>query len=100
MLKNVMVCNDGMATMTHRTTFALDGETIRRLKRLAARWQVSQAEVVRRAVAQAESQPEPQTTDPVAMLRQLLEAGQGLDPKKAESYLAQVYADRKRWRGK
>ena len=100
MLKNVMVCNDGMATMTHRTTFALDGETIRRLKRLAARWQVSQAEVVRRAVAQAESQPEPQTTDPVAILHQLLEAGHGLDPKKAESYLAQVYVDRKRWRGK
>ena len=66
----------------------------------AARWQVSQAEVVRRAVAQAESQPEPQTTDPVAMLGQLLETGQGLDPKKAESYLAQVYADRKRWRAK
>jgi predicted transcriptional regulator len=98
--ENAMACNDGMAVMTHRTTFALDGETFRRLKRLAARWQVSQAEVVRRAVALAESQPELQTPDPVAMLRQLQEAGQGLDPKKAESYLAQVYADRKRWRGK
>ena len=95
-----MVCNNGMATMTHRTTFALDRETVRRLKTLAARWEVSQAEVVRRAVAQAESQPEPQSTDPVAILRQLLATGQGLDPKKAESYLAQVYADRKRWRGK
>jgi hypothetical protein len=30
----------------------------------------------------------------------LLAAGQGLEPRKAESYSGQVYADRKRWRGK
>lgn len=41
--------------MTHRTTFALDEPTARRLKRLAARWKVSQAEVVRRSVEQAEN---------------------------------------------
>lgn len=40
--------------MTHRTTFALDEETAQRLKRLAASWDVSQAEVVRRSVQQAE----------------------------------------------
>ena len=39
-----------MKTMTHRTTFALDGTTTSRRKRLAAIWQVSQAEVVRRSV--------------------------------------------------
>jgi predicted transcriptional regulator len=43
-----------MAIMTHPTTFALDEPTARRLKRLAARWQVSQAEVVRRSLEQAE----------------------------------------------
>ena len=95
-----MVCNDGMAVMTHRTTFTLDGATIRRLKRLATRWNVSQAEVVRRAVAQAEVQPDPLPADPVTMLRQLYESNQEIDPKKAESYLAEVYADRKRWRGR
>ena len=47
--------SDGMPAMTHRTTFALDEATARRLKRLAARWQVSQAEVVRRSVEQAEN---------------------------------------------
>ena len=47
--------NDGMPAMTHRTTFALDEPTARRLKRLAARWKVSQAEVVRRSVEQAEN---------------------------------------------
>jgi hypothetical protein len=95
-----MVCSDGMAGMTHRTTFTLDEATVRRLKRLASRWQVSQAEVVRRAVAQAEVQPDPLPGDPVTLLLQLYESDQEIDPKKIESYLAEVYADRKRWRGR
>jgi len=45
-----------MATMTHRTTFALDEPTAQRLKRLALRWNVSQAEVVRRSVEKAEQE--------------------------------------------
>jgi hypothetical protein len=49
-----MVCDYGMQTMTHRTTFALDEVTAQRLKRLATCWDVSQAEVVRRSVEQAE----------------------------------------------
>lgn len=40
--------------MTHRTTFALDEETIERLRRLSSAWAVSQAEVVRRSVELAE----------------------------------------------
>ncbi|HEX6565463.1 MAG TPA: ribbon-helix-helix protein, CopG family [Chthoniobacterales bacterium] len=84
--------------MTHRTTFALDAETIRRLKRLPARWQVSQAEVVRRAVTEAEARPDPDSSDPVAMLREMQESDP-LDAKEAEIYLAQVYKDRRRWRG-
>ena len=95
-----MVCSDGMAVMTNRTTFALDAETIRRLKRLAARWQVSQAEVVRRAVAQAEAQPDPQMSDPVTMLRRLQESSERMDAEQAELYLRQVRADRRKWRGK
>jgi hypothetical protein len=51
-----MVCIDGMQTMIHKTNFALDEATALRLKRLAARWKVSQAEVVRRSVEQAEQQ--------------------------------------------
>ena len=58
-----MVCSDGMAIMTHRTTFALDAITAQRLKRLAARWKVSQAEVVRRSVEQAEKQATAQPED-------------------------------------
>lgn len=52
-----------MPTMTHRTTFALDEATAQRLKRLAARWQVSQAEVVRRSVEKAENLTETSQPD-------------------------------------
>ena len=89
----------GMKTMTHRTTFALDGATASRLRRLASIWQVSQAEVVRRAVAQAESATAPAKPDPIAMLKELHASGRGLDPATAEAYLAEVREDRKHWRG-
>lgn len=68
--------NDGMAAMTHRTTFALDETTANRLKRLAARWKVSQAEVVRRSLEQAEnSQPsEPDAAARIEAARRLRES--------------------------
>ena len=87
-----------MKTMTHRTTFALDGTTASRLRRLASIWQVSQAEVVRRAVAQAESAAAPAKPDPIAMLRAYHAKG-GLDRVKAEAYLTELREDRKHWRG-
>jgi predicted transcriptional regulator len=87
-----------MKTMTHRTTFALDGTTASRLKRLASIWQVSQAEVVRRAVAQAESATIPAKPDPITMLEELQASGRGLDRAKAESYLVEVREDRRHWR--
>lgn len=90
---------DGMATMTHRTTFALDKTTAQRLKRLAARWRVSQAEVVRRSLEKAEQEAETQQPNPLEMLRDLFASGKGLDPAAAGAYIAEVYEDRKRWRG-
>jgi predicted transcriptional regulator len=89
-----------MTVMTHRTTFALDKTTAHRLKWLATRWQVSQAEVVRRSLEQAEKLAKSSTTDAITLLRRLHKNGNGLDPKKAEAYLAEVYQDRKRGRGK
>jgi hypothetical protein len=85
--------------MIHRTTFALDKITAQRLRKLAVHWRVSQAEVVRRAVEQAERAAAPEKPDPIAMLRRLHERGGGLDRSKATAYLAGVYADRKQWRG-
>lgn len=89
-----------MKTMTHRTTFALDRVTASRLKHLASLWQVSQAEVVRRTVAQAESVAGRAKPDPIAMLQKLHAAGQGLDARTAKTYLANVHEDRKQWRGR
>ncbi len=88
-----------MATMTHRTSFALDEATARRIKRLAMRWNVSQAEVVRRSVEQAEASAQDEQPDPVAMLRELFTSGGGLDPEIGSAYIAEVYEDRKHWRG-
>ena len=89
-----------MKTMTHRTTFALDEDTARCLRRLASLWQVSQAEVVRRAVAQAESVAGADKINPIALLEELHTAGQGLAPHVAEAYLTEVREDRKEWRGR
>ena len=89
--------NDGMPRMTHRTTFALDDMTAQRLRRLAARWQVSQAEVVRRSVEQAEKQTASEKPDPIAMLKAFHAKG-GLDPARAEKWIAEIREDRKRWR--
>lgn len=84
--------------MTRRTTFALDEATASRLKRLAIRWQVSQAEVVRRSVELAE-RAATETPDPVARLQELFARGDGLDPQQADAYIAAVYEDRQHWRG-
>lgn len=87
-----------MSQMTHRTTFALDKATATRLKRLAALWRVSQAEVVRRALAQAEATSNATAPDPVASLRALHAQGQGLDAERAKAYLNEVREDRELWR--
>jgi len=92
--------HDGMPIMTHRTTFALDEATADRLRHLASLWQVSQAEVVRRAVAQAEAESVRATPDPIRMLQELHANGEGLDAKHAKAYLNEVRKDRQRWRTK
>ncbi|NBB78789.1 MAG: hypothetical protein GVY36_04995 [Verrucomicrobia bacterium] len=89
-----------MAMMTHRTTFALDETSAQRLKRLSARWHVSQAEVVRRSLEQAESAETSARKDPEAMLRHLHAGGHGMAAEEAAEYLGQVREDRKQWRGK
>lgn len=48
--------------MTVRTTVAFDPATVVRLERLAARWQVSKSEAMRRALEQAENQERAEET--------------------------------------
>jgi predicted transcriptional regulator len=84
--------------MTHRTTFALDRETADRLRRLAGAWHVSQAEVVRRAVAIAD-EAETGQQDPTYSLRALHDAGKLLVREEADEYLAENRRSRRSWRG-
>ena len=86
-----------MATMTHRTTFALDDVTMARIKNLAALWKVSQAEVVRRAVSIAQSPPP--ASSPKTEFEKFLQSGYGLDSGVAEHYLKKARVDRQVWRG-
>jgi Arc/MetJ-type ribon-helix-helix transcriptional regulator len=86
-----------MKAMTHRTTFALDEVTAARLGRLAGAWRVSQAEVVRRAVALAEEKAKAEG-DAAGALRALHESGRALIREDAEEYLAAVAANRRAWR--
>ena len=86
-----------MATMTHRTSFALDERTSQRIKRLATRWNVSQAEVVRRSVERAEEAGQDQIDDPLALLKAYHAKG-GLDQDRADQWISEIDEDRKRWR--
>jgi len=83
--------------MTHRTTFALDEATALRLKRLAARWGVSQAEVVRRAVARSEQAKAAPKTDRMSLLKAYHAKG-GMNPERADQWIREIEEDRKHWR--
>jgi len=83
-----------MATMTHRTTFSLDDQAISRLKTLSRRWNVSQAEVVRRALEAADHIPHESTA--LANLKAYHQTG-GLDADSANSFLGEWSEARNDW---
>ena len=84
--------------MTHRTTFALDAATARRLRRLAKLWNVSQAEMVRRSVERSEQTAQAAKRDPVSLLRELHARGGGIEKAQADRWIAETREDRKSWR--
>lgn len=88
-----MVHTDGMAKMNRRTTFALDEITIQRLKKLAAIWHVSQAEVVRKAIEKAESEFNAQTKNKLDQLYHYHKL-QEMKDKIADAYLDEVAENR------
>jgi len=69
-----------------------------RLRRLSAAWEVSQAEVVRRALAMAEASG-PRSEDAASLLSRLHSSGEGLARESATQYLSDVREHRQRWRG-
>ena len=87
-----------MSFSKHRTSFALDEQTMERLRRLSARWNVSQAEVVRRAVEIAENQDRNAGSEVREQLQSYRASGR-MKPDEADAYLAEVREDRRQWRG-
>ena len=85
-----------MEATKHRTSFALDEATAERLRRLARRWNVSQAEVVRRAVKLAADRSEAEGDSVQEQLR-LYRASGRIKRDAADSYLRQVAEYRARW---
>lgn len=86
-----------MSITKNRTSFALDDDTADRLRRLARRWKVSQAEVVRRAVKIAEDQADAEGLS-VAERLEAYRSARRLDPRAADRYLDLVARDRAEWR--
>ncbi len=95
---DIMVCCYGMSKMIHRTTFALDETTTKRLKRLAVRWKVSQAEVVRRSLEKMEQMDKVYRMNPVQQLWQLHEDGNGLSEEQAKAWCEEILKTRGEWR--
>ena len=83
-----------MATMTHRTTFSLDAQAIERLRTLSTRWNVSQAEVVHRALEAAEKLPSKDTA--LEALKAYHQKG-GLKAEQADQFLQELAEERKDW---
>lgn len=93
---NVTTHNYGMVSTKHRTSFALDEETMRLIQQLASQWGVSQAEVVRRAVRMTADAQRSNVYQLRERLRDYQEAG-GMTAETADQYLNEVSADRAGW---
>ena len=83
---------------TYRTTFALDEVARKRIQRLSKKWQVSQAEVIRRSLEKAETMEDLIEPDPLAMLDSLTAKGQLMTREEASAYLKENRKNRKEWR--
>jgi Arc/MetJ-type ribon-helix-helix transcriptional regulator len=85
-----------MELAKHRTSFALDNKTAERLKRLARHWNVSQAEVVRRAVKLADEKVAKE--DGLVRERLLMyRKSKQITEAAADQFLSQIAKDRADW---
>jgi hypothetical protein len=78
-----------------RTSMALDGWTIQALKELSEKWQISKAEVIRRAVRQLKLQADKEDSQPSPLeALDWLQQGGGLVAEEAAEFRAEVKAGR------
>ena len=80
-----------MASVTIRSTYALDAETVERLERLARQWSVSKSEALRRAIRGADRQP---ATEARLAALDALQASMDLTDRKAEAWIRRVQQER------
>lgn len=78
-----------------RTSMSLDGMTLKALENLAKKWDISKAEVMRRAVSKLKEQADLEDSRP-SPLKALdwLQSGGGLLREEAEKFRAEVKAER------
>lgn len=80
-----------MASVTIRSTYALDAETVERLERLARQWSVSKSEALRRAIRSADRQP---ATEARLEALDALQTSMGLTDRRAEEWSRRVQHER------
>ncbi len=85
-----------MATTTIKSTYSLDVESVRALETLAARWNVSKSEVLRRAIRAAWREQAMSADGPMEALTQLQKDVQaaGVD---LDQWVGEARAERRAW---
>ena len=93
-VNHVVICYHMTYTLT-RTSMALDQSTLLALNYLSKKWEVSKAEVMRRAVRRVkeEAEQEDNSPKPIQAL-DWLQSGGGLTVQEAESFREEVQAER------
>lgn len=90
-----MVINYHMTYRLTRTSMSLDGFTLKALEVLAKRWDVSKAEVMRRAVSRLKEQDDAVEARPKPLQSlDWLQNGGGLLREEAEQFRTEVKAER------
>ena len=82
-----------MASVTIRSTYALDRETVDRLESLARQWNVSKSEALRRAIRAADLRS---SVEYRLTALDTLQASMQLSRRKAQSWIQEVRRDRER----
>jgi hypothetical protein len=78
-----------------RTSMALDDWTVRTLKDLSEKWNISKAEVIRRSIRQLQQQTELKERAPSPLeALEWLQSGGGMVAEEAEKFRSEVKAER------
>jgi len=83
-----------MATVTVRSTYSLDLETVRRLEDLAKRWNTSKSGALRRAIKVASEQARPASNEKLEALHELQRL-LALDAQSAAEWCREVEEERR-----